>query len=420
MPKIQSVKAREVLDSRGNPTVEAQIRVNKHWYRAIVPSGASTGKHEAVEVRDGGKRYHGKGVINAVENVNLEISGRLIGMEIENQQVIDEALIHLDETYNKHILGANAILAVSMACARAAAGQKGEHLFSHVGDIMKKSPYRLPVPQMNVINGGIHAGIKNDIQEHMIMPVGASSFKEGLQIGVECYQSLREILKKKFYWQATLVGDEGGFVPPVKTVGERLALMEQAVESAGYRMKKDVVFALDVAASECFEGKEYILGGKTYTAPALLDYYKNLCKAYPIASIEDGFAEDDWGSWINLTKEMGKKIQIVGDDLLVTNQKRIEEGIKKRACNAVLLKVNQIGTVTEALQAAKLAQHNDWNVVVSHRSGETEDAFIADLAVGLNAGQCKFGAPCRSERTAKYNQLLRIEEALGKKARYGV
>ncbi len=418
--KIQALKAREVLDSRGNPTVEAQVRVNKKWYRAIVPSGASTGKHEAVEVRDGGKRYHGKGVRNAVENVNVAIAERIIGLDIENQSVVDEALIERDNTFTKHVLGANAMLAVSMACTRAGAGERGEHLFSYIADITKKSPFKLPVPQMNVINGGIHAGLKNDVQEHMIMPIGAASFKEGLQMSVECYQSLRELLRKKFHWQGTLVGDEGGFVPPVKTIGERLTLMEQAVENAGYRMKKDVVFALDVAASECFEGKEYSLGGKTYTAPALLDYYKNLCKAYPIASIEDGFAEDDWGSWVNFTKEMGKKVQIVGDDLLVTNQKRIQEAIKKRACNAILLKVNQIGTVTEALQAAKLAQNNDWKVVVSHRSGETEDAFIADLAVGLNAGQCKFGAPCRSERTAKYNQLLRIEEALGKKAKYGV
>ena len=419
MAKIQAIKGREVLDSRGNPTVEAQVRVNKHWYRAIVPSGASTGKHEAIELRDGGKRYAGKGVLNAVQSVNFEIAPRLLGMDIANQRVIDEAIIHLDETYNKHVLGANAMLAVSLACARAAAAQQGHHLFQQIGEMSKKNPYLLPVPQMNVINGGVHAGQKNDVQEHMPLPVGAKSFKEGLRMGVECYHSLRDILKKKYGAQAILVGDEGGFVPPVKTVGERLALMEKAVENAGYRMKKDVVFGLDVASSEFFDGKEYTLGTKSYPSPALLDYYKNLCSAYPIATIEDGFAEDDWGSWVNFTKEMGKKIQIVGDDLLVTNPKRIAEGISRRACNALLLKVNQIGTVTEALDAAKLAQHNNWRVVVSHRSGETEDAFIADLVVGINAGQSKFGAPARSDRVAKYNQLLRIEEALGKKAKYG-
>jgi enolase len=424
MAKIQAIKGREVLDSRGNPTVEAQVKVAGHWYRAIVPSGASTGKHEAVELRDNNKkRYHGKGTLTAVQNINMEISARLDGMKIgdpTDQRVIDDALIHLDETYNKHVLGANAMLAVSLACARAAAGQHKQHLFSYLADVSKKSPFLLPVPQMNIINGGVHAGQKNDIQEHMIMPIGASSFKEGLRMGTECYHALKELLHRKFKAQGTLVGDEGGFVPALKTVGERLALIELAVENAGYRMKKDVVFALDIASSEFFDGKEYTLSEKKYSASGLLDYYKGLSKAYPIASIEDGFAEDDWGSWITFTKEMGKKMQIVGDDLLVTNPKRIEDAIKKRACNALLLKVNQIGTVTEALDAAKRAQHNDWNVVVSHRSGETEDVFIADLVVGINAGQSKFGAPTRSERVAKYNQLLRIEEALGKKAKYGI
>ncbi len=421
MAKIQALKAREVLDSRGNPTVEAQVQVNKYWYRAIVPSGASRGKHEAKELRDNNKkRYNGKGVSTAVTHVNIEIAERIVGMDVENQQILDSALIHLDETYDKHILGANAILAVSLACARAAAAQSGLHSFHYIANLTKQTSFLLPVPQMNVINGGVHAGQKNDVQEHMLMPVGAKSFKEALRIGVECYHSLKELLQKKYGSQGTLVGDEGGFVPAVKTLGERLALMEHAVERAGYRMKKDVVFALDAAASEFFDGKNYVLGTKTYTAPALLDYYKNLCTAYPIASIEDGFAEDDWGSWVNFRKEIGKKIQIVGDDLLATNPKRIAEGIKRNACNALLLKVNQIGTLTEALAAAKLAQNNDWNVIVSHRSGETEDAFIADLAVGIRAGQCKFGSPCRSDRVAKYNQLLRIEEALGKKAKYGL
>lgn len=419
MAKIQDVKALEILDSRGNPTVEAEVLVNKHWFRASVPSGASTGKYEAVELRDGDKRYHGAGVRNAVEGVNFEISGRLIGFSVEEQRNIDDALIHLDDTYTKHILGANAILAVSLACARAAAAQQGVSLYEYIGQLTKNKPVQLPVPQMNVINGGVHAGLKNDMQEHMIMPVGAGSFSEGLRMGAECYHALKELLKKKFSAHATLVGDEGGFVPPVKSVEERFDLMETAVENAGYKMKKDIVFALDVAASECFGGKNYEIGNKKFTASALLDWYKTLCKDYSLFSIEDGFAQEDWGSWVNFRRELGKKIQIVGDDLLVTNPKRVQEAIKKNVCNALLLKVNQIGTLTEALDAAKLAKSAGWNVIVSHRSGETEDSFIADLAVGINAGQCKFGAPCRGERLAKYNQLLRIEDALGRKAKYG-
>lgn len=420
MVKIQDIKAREILDSRGNPTVEAEVLVNKHWFRASVPSGASTGKYEAVELRDGDKRYHGKGVRNAVEGVNFEISGRLIGFSVEEQRNIDDALIHLDDTYTKHVLGANAILAVSLACARAAAAQQGGSLYEYIGQLTKNKPVQLPVPQMNVINGGMHAGLKNDVQEHMLLPVGAPSFSEGLRTGAECYHALKELLKKKFSAHATLVGDEGGFVPPVKSVEERLDLMETAVENAGYKMKKDIVFALDVAASECFDGKNYEIGNKKFTASALLDWYKTLCKDYSLFSIEDGFAQEDWGSWVNFRRELGKKIQIVGDDLLVTNPKRVQEAIKKNACNALLLKVNQIGTLTEALDAAKLAKSAGWNVIVSHRSGETEDSFIADLAVGINAGQCKFGAVCRSERLAKYNQLLRIEDALGRKAKYGL
>lgn len=423
MAVIEAVKAREILDSRGNPTLEAEVLVNKKWFRASIPSGTSTGRYEAVELRDGSRRYNGKGVLNAVANVNIEISGRLVGMDIMSQRAIDEALIHLDDTYTKHILGANAILAVSLACARAAAAHEKIPLFSYISQLTRKNKFLLPVPQMNVINGGLHTGLKknNDVQEHLLLPIGAKSFAEGLQIGTECYHALKEIIVKKFRAQGALVADEGGFVPPVKSVSERLELMEKAVENAGYMMKKDVVFALDAAATHFFDGKMYTIGTKKYTAAALLDYYKALCREYPIYSLEDGFDEDDWGSWINLMKEIGKKVQIVGDDLLVTNPKRIREAIKKNACNALLLKVNQIGTLTEALDAAKLAQGNGWNVIVSHRSGETEDTFIADLAVGISAGQCKFGAPCRSERTAKYNQLLRIEEGLGTKAKnYGI
>ncbi len=418
MAKIQAVKAREVLDSRGNPTVEAQVKVNNKWYRAIVPSGASTGKHEAFELRDNKKnRYNGKGVQFAVKNVNSLIAERIVGIDADMQEV-DEALLDIDTTKNKRHLGANAMLAVSMASARAAAGFAGVHLFQHLSESTKKNPCLLPVPQMNVINGGVHAGQKNDFQEHMIMPIGAKSFSEGLRIGTECYHELKDIIHKKF--KTSLVGDEGGFVPPVKTVEQRFELMETAVQYAGYKLKKDVVFAVDAAASEFFARGKYTVGAKTYTSAALLDYYTSLYKDYSLYSLEDGFAEDDIAGWQNSMKELGHKLQLVGDDLLVTNPERIKMAIQKKACNALLLKVNQIGTVTEALAAAKLAQHNGWNVVVSHRSGETEDTFIADLAVALNAGQSKFGAPCRTDRVAKYNQLLRIEEALGKKARYGL
>lgn len=415
MAKIQAVKAREVLDSRGNPTVEAQVKVNNTWYRAIAPSGASTGKHEAVELRDNKKRYNGKGVQFAVKNVNSLIAERIVGIDADLQEV-DDAILDIDTTKNKRHIGANALLAVSMASARAAAGSQKMHLFQYLSDFTKKNPCLLPVPQMNVINGGMHAGQKNDIQEHMIMPVGAKSFSEGLRMGVECYHELKEIIQKKF--KTSLVGDEGGFVPPLKTIEERFELIETAVQYAGYKLKKDMLFAIDAAASEFYNG-EYTLYGKKYSASDLLDYYKELCTTYPIYSIEDGFAEDDWDAWQNLTKELGNR-QIVGDDLLVTHPCRIKTAIQKKACNALLLKINQIGTVTEALAAARLAQNNNWKVVVSHRSGETEDTFIADLAVALNAGQCKFGAPARTERVAKYNQLLRIEEALGKRAYYGL
>ncbi|MFA6888110.1 MAG: phosphopyruvate hydratase [Candidatus Woesearchaeota archaeon] len=417
MAKIQAVKAREVLDSRGNPTVEAQVRVNKTWYRAIVPSGASTGTHEAVELRDNKERYNGKGVQFAVKNVNSLIAERLDGIDADIREV-DTALLDIDTTKNKRHIGANAMLAVSMAAARAAAGSQGMHLFQYLAEFTKKNPCLLPVPQMNVINGGVHAGQKNDFQEHMIMPVGAKSFSEGLRMGAECYHELKEIIQKKF--KSALVGDEGGFVPPVKTVEERFELMETAVQYAGYKLNKDVVFAVDAASSEFFTKGKYTVGKKAYTSATLLDYYKSLSKTYPLYSLEDGFAEDDISGWQHLTKELGNKVQIVGDDLLVTNPERIAMAVQKKACNALLLKVNQIGTVTEALKAAKLAQDHNWNVIVSHRSGETEDVFIADLAVALNAGQSKFGAPARTDRVAKYNQLLRIEEALGKKARYGL
>jgi enolase len=422
MPTIQAIKAHQVLDSRGNPTVEAQVQVSKVWYRAMVPSGASTGKHEAVELRDKTKAYHGKGVHKAVKNINTLIAKKLKGLNPTNQARIDNAMCKLDGTRNKHKLGANAILAVSLACARAGAGIKKVPLFKHIGKLTVTSPSLLPVPQMNVINGGLHAGQKNDFQEHMLMPTGAKSFSKALQMGDECYHELKTLLKKKYGSQGILVGDEGGFAPPIKTLQQRLKIMEKAVHNAGYSVGKHITFALDCAATEFYNAKKkrYQIHNKVYDSKRLAWFYEELCEQFPIHSIEDPFAEDDWQAWSEFTKEMGKKVQIVGDDLLVTNPIRIKKAIQKKACNALLLKVNQIGTLTEALTAARIAKKNKWKVIVSHRSGETEDSFIADLAVGINAGQSKFGAPARGERIAKYDQLLRIEEALGKKARYGL
>lgn len=422
MTKIEAVKAQQVIDSRGNPTVEAEVLVNKHWFRAMVPAGLSTGKHEAAELRDHNAAYHGKSVMMAVRNVNMVIAKKLIGHTVTDQTGIDTTLCKLDGTANKKKLGANAILAVSLACCRAGAAQEGKHLFEHIGTLSKNKPALIPVPQMNVLNGGAHAGQENDIQEHMIMPVGAKSFSQALQMGSECYYALHSLLKKNFGFRATLVGDEGGFVPPLETVQERLKIMTKAVEEAGYTAGKDIVFALDAAASEFYDmqKQQYTFENQIYPADRLLSFYEDLCEQFPIASIEDPFAEDDWQGWHQWTAAVGKKMQIVGDDLLVTNPDRMKIAAKKEACNALLLKVNQIGTLTEALAAAQLAKKHKWKVVVSHRSGETEDPFIADLAVGLNAGQCKFGAPARSERVAKYNQLLRIEELLGNKARYGL
>ncbi len=420
MVKIEALQARQVLDSRGNPTVEAEVLVNKHWFRAMVPAGLSTGKHEAAELRDNKAAYHGKGVLQAVKNITGLIAKKLVGHAVTDQKGIDTTLSKIDGTANKKKLGANAVLAVSLACCRAGAAQEDKHLFEYIGKLSKNKPALLPVPQMNVLNGGAHAGQKNDIQEHMIMPVGAKSFAHALQMGSECYHVLHSLLKKRFGFRAALVGDEGGFVPPLKTVQERLKVMQKAVEEAGYNVGKEVVFAIDAAASEFYDAKKqhYTLEQQIYPADRLLSFYEDLREQFPVASIEDPFAEDDWQGWQQWTAAVGKKMQIVGDDLLVTNPLRIRTAINKKACNALLLKVNQIGTLTEALSATQLAKKHKWNVVVSHRSGETEDPFIADLAVGINSGQCKFGAPARSERIAKYNQLLRIEELLGKKAMY--
>ncbi len=411
--------AREVLDSRGNPTVEVDVITEKITARAIVPSGASTGTHEASELRDGDKkRYNGKGVLKAVNNVNKIISKKIIGLNCENQKKIDELMIKLDGTENKSNLGGNAILGVSMAVCKAAAVDKNIPLYVHINKIRncKSKKLLLPIPQLNIMNGGKHVGAENDIQEHMIFPINFKTFHEALRAGVETYHFLKKILRKKYGAKETLLGDEGGFSPHVLSVEKRLDLIIDAIKGAGYDGK--IKLGLDCAASEFFYSGYYKINGKEYSPGELIDFYKNLIKKYKIISIEDGMAEDHWDGWKQLNKELGKKIQIVGDDLLVTNVNRIKEAVEENACNALLLKVNQIGTITEAVEAANFAFKNKWNVVVSHRSGETEDSFIADLVVGLNANQSKFGACARSERTAKYNRLLRIEEELGKKAKF--
>ena len=384
--------------------------------RAIVPSGASTGKHEALELRDKEKRYHGKGVLKAVKNVNTLIAPKLLNDDCVNQKAIDEIMLELDGTENKSKLGANATLAVSMAVCKAAAHYLKVPLFEYIGSLSDRMANVMPIPQFNVINGGKHAGIENDIQEHMIMPLGAKNFSEALRMGVETYHELKKLLKARFGATGTLLGDEGGFAPKIETVSERLAIIEKAIEKAGY--SKEISLALDCAASEFFYKNHYKIKNKKLSSGELIDFYSELVKNHDILSIEDGMAEDDWEGWKETTKKLGDKIQIVGDDLLVTNPDRINKAVHSFACNSLLLKVNQIGTVTEAIDAAKIAFKNKWTVVVSHRSGETEDSFIADLVVGLCSGQSKFGAPARSERNAKYNQLLRIEEELKEKARY--
>lgn len=417
MSRIVSVKAREILDSRGSPTVEVELRTEDGLFLAAVPSGASVGKNEALELRDGGKRYLGKGVLKAVDNVNKIISRKIVGMDCTAQKEVDQSMITLDGTENKSRLGANAILGVSMACARAGAASKKMPFFEYVGLLFgNKSPNVLPVPQLNVMNGGKHAGLEHDIQEQMLVPVGARSFREALRISVESYCVLKSILKKRFGARGALLADEGGFVPPLKTVEERLEVMQRAVEEAGY--EKEIAFALDCASSEFYEKKRYAIGKKKLSSEKLVGYYRSLTKRFKIISIEDGMAEEDWLGWRLLSRELGEKIQLVGDDLLVTDKKRIARAASEKACNALLLKLNQIGTVTEAAEAARAAFKSRWNVIVSHRSGETEDAFIADFVVGIGSQECKFGAPARSERNAKYNQLLRIEEALGRRARF--
>ena len=413
---IKKVHAYEILDSRGNPTVAVEMATASFCAKAMVPSGASTGAHEAVELRDGGKRYNGKGVLRAVENVNKTISRKIIGMDCRKQDALDAALLELDGTPNKSKLGANAVVAVSMAACKLGAKTVNKPLYAYIASLARTKGTLLPIPQLNVINGGKHAGIDNDIQEHMLVPSGFRTFREALRAGAETYHLLKSMLKRRFGVSAIQLGDEGGFVPPLKNVNERLEILMQAIEESGYKGK--INLALDAASSEFYKGGHYFIGKKKYSAEELVDFYADLAKTYPIISLEDGMAEDNWHGWQLLNKKLGKKIQIVGDDVLVTNVERIRKAIDLKAANALLLKVNQIGTITESIEAARLASKNRWNVVVSHRSGETEDAFIADLVVGLDAGQSKFGAPARSERTAKYNRLLRIEESLGKKARF--
>jgi enolase len=418
MSEITKIKAREVLDSRGNPTVEVDVETENGIFRAMTPSGASAGSHEALELRDGDKsRYLGKGTLKAVENVNKKIAPKLIGLDCAHQETIDKLMIKLDGTENKNRFGANAILPVSIAVTKAGAATKGLPLYVYIGELFGVIPNRLPVPMCNVINGGKHAGQENSIQEHMLMPTGAKSFSDGIRMVSESYHHLAKLLKEKFGAGGVLIGDEGGFAPPeIVDVNERLDLMLKAVENAGFEGLMHI--ALDPASSEFFTKGKYKIGKKTYSGGALVDFYVDLCKTYPIISIEDGLAEDDWESWVEITNKIGNDVQIVGDDLFVTNTKRIEKGIELGAANSVLIKPNQIGTVTETLNAIKMAQDNGWTTVVSHRSGETEDSFISDLVVGTSAGQIKTGAPARSDRNAKYNQLIRIEEELGEKSEY--
>jgi len=412
---IESIHAREVLDSRGNPTIEVEVTLyDGSWGRAIIPSGASTGVHEALELRDGNKdRYRGKGVIKAVDNVNNEIAELLLGWDATEQREIDLVLIDADGTENKSRLGANAILGTSLAVAKSAAASIGLPLYRYIGGVYA---HIMPVPMLNILNGGAHTGWQStDFQEFMVMPLGAKSFREGLRWGSEIYQALRDVLKAKGY--TALVGDEGGFAPALKTNVEAIELILEAIEKAGYSAGEEVAIALDPAASEFFEAEtgKYNLQreGKVLSGEEMVEFWTSWIDKYPIVSIEDGLGEDDWESWKKLTAAVGDRVQIVGDDLLVTNPDRVRKGINSKACNALLVKLNQIGSLSETIEAVELCHRAGWRAVTSHRSGESEDATIADLAVALNMGQIKTGAPARSDRVSKYNQLLRIEEMLG-------
>ncbi|MDQ7026060.1 MAG: phosphopyruvate hydratase [Anaerolineae bacterium] len=417
MTIIESVYAREVLDSRGNPTIEVEVILTDGAFgRAIVPSGASTGEHEAVELRDGDKsRYGGKGVIKAVASVNETLADELIGLSALDQKAIDELMIEIDGTKNKGKLGANAILGISMAVARAAAESSELPLYAYLGGTYA---HVLPVPMMNIMNGGKHAAGSTDFQEFMVMPVGAPTFKEGVRWGVEIYQALKKILHDKGH--STSVGDEGGFAPSLGSNQAALDVIMEAIDKAGYKAGEEIFIALDPAASEIYKDGKYVLEieGKELTGAEMVDFWADWCDRYPIISLEDGLDENDWANWSKLVAKIGDNVQVVGDDLLVTNVEKVKRAIKEKAVNSLLFKVNQIGSLTEAFAAAHLAQRHNMTVVTSHRSGETEDTTIADLAVALNTGQIKTGAPARTDRVAKYNQLIRIEEELGSAAVY--
>ena len=414
MALILNIDAREIIDSRGNPTVEVDVLLDDGSFgRAAVPSGASTGVHEAHELRDGGERYQGKGVLNAVKNVIEDIDEELMGVEADDQRLIDQLMRDLDGTENKSKLGANAILGVSMAVARAAAESADLPLFRYVGG---PNAHVLPVPMMNILNGGAHADSGVDVQEFMIAPIGAETFSEALRVGAEVYHTLKKVIKDKGL--STGLGDEGGFAPSVDSTKAALDLIVEAIEKAGFKVGEDVALALDVASSEFFKDGKYHFEGGEHTAEEMAKVYEDLIEEYPIVSIEDPLQEDDWEGYTALTAKIGDKVQLVGDDFFVTNPQRLAKGIEEKAANALLVKVNQIGTLTETFDAVELAHHNGYRSMMSHRSGETEDTTIADLAVALNCGQIKTGAPARSERVAKYNQLLRIEEILGDAAVY--
>lgn len=420
MSTISKITAREILDSRGFPTVEVDVMTQSGAVgRAAVPSGASTGVHEVLEMRDGDKRYGGKGVLKAVGNVAADITTALLGKEVSEQTAIDRLMCEIDGTPNKSKLGANGILAVSLACAKAAAIEQKLPLYQYIASLCGNTQLTLPTPMMNILNGGEHADNNVDIQEWMVMPVGLPSFHEALRAGSEIFQALKKILKKKGY--STSVGDEGGFAPNLKSNQEALDVIMEAISAAGYSAGKDIVLAIDAASSSFYENGHYILEAETQpkkTAAELVDWYAALCNKYPLISIEDGLAEDDWAGWKLLTDKLGKTVQLVGDDLFVTNKTRLAQGIEKKIGNAILIKLNQIGSLTETLDTIALAKKSGYAAIISHRSGETEDTTIADLAVGTGAGQIKTGSLCRTDRVAKYNQLLRIEEALGAKAIY--
>jgi len=420
MGNIAEIRARQILDSRGNPTIEVDVYTDNGVVgRAAVPSGASTGAHEAVELRDNDKKiYLGKSVMRAVNNVNAILNKELHGYPVFDQRSIDAAMIHIDGSPNKATIGANAILGVSLACARAAASESGYPLYRYIGGVNARI---LPVPMMNILNGGSHADNSIDFQEFMIMPVGAESFSESLRMGVEIFHNLKSVLKSKKY--STNVGDEGGFAPDIKSNEEAILTVIEAIEKAGYKPGDDVMIAMDAAASEFYDAENKVYhfkksSGEKLTSSEMVNYWKQWCEKYPIVSIEDGLAEDDWAGWKELTNVLGSKVQLVGDDLFVTNTERLARGIKEEIANSILVKVNQIGTLTETINAVEMAKNNSYTSVMSHRSGETEDTTIADLAVALNTGQIKTGSASRSDRIAKYNQLLRIEEMLGGAAEF--